>query len=212
MLHPDEHAEDHATINETTLNDRSNSEFWSSFSSSEERLLECKGLILNLPLTPHRFCERNLEHHHSTASNANTITYRCKSIAYNFSASWGIFTSTLIYIDLTSHRVPTDGYYFFVFSSENEIQSNYMRVKFELLKTMYNTSESVFECKNSTKECSLPISFFSGERTVLELPISGNDSQWNDEYVVISTCEPRTAVYLICSMAVPLLVLMFAFY
>ncbi|XP_031785741.1 uncharacterized protein LOC100116714 [Nasonia vitripennis] len=184
MLHPDGIAEDRGTVNETTLNDRSNSEFWSSFSSSEERLLECKGLILNLPLTPHRYCEAKWEHRHSSASIANAVTY----------------------------RVPTDGYYFFVFSSENEIQPNYLRVKFELLKTMYNTSDPVFQCKNSTGECSLPISFFSSERTVLELPVNGNDSQWNDEYVVISTCEPRTAVYLVCTMAVPLLILMFAFY
>ncbi|OXU28371.1 hypothetical protein TSAR_006422 [Trichomalopsis sarcophagae] len=184
MLHPDGIAEDRGTVNETTLNDRSNSEFWSSFSSSEERLLECKGLILNLPLTPHRYCEAKWEHRHSSASIANAVTY----------------------------RVPTDGYYFFVFSSENEIQPNYLRVKFELLKTMYNTSDPVFQCKNSTGECSLPISFFSSERTVLELPVNGNNSQWNDEYVVISTCEPRTAVYLVCTMAVPLLILMFAFY
>lgn len=76
MLHPDGIAEDRGTVNETTLNDRSNSEFWSSFSSSEERLLECKGLILNLPLTPHRFCTPKRESDHSTASFANTVTYR----------------------------------------------------------------------------------------------------------------------------------------
>ncbi|XP_014210255.1 uncharacterized protein LOC106640672 [Copidosoma floridanum] len=185
VLQPDGIADDRGTVNETTLNDRSNSEFWSSFSSSEERLLECKGLILNLPLTPHRFCDSKMEHQHSTAAVANTITY----------------------------RVPTDGYYFFVFSSENEMQSNYLRVKFDLQKRLYNTSESVFQCKNSTGECSLPISFFSGERTVLELPVlAGDESLWNQEYVVMSTCVPRTAVYVVCTMAVPLLILMFAFY
>ncbi|XP_058789879.1 uncharacterized protein LOC131663465 isoform X2 [Phymastichus coffea] len=184
MLRPDGIAEYRGTVNETTLNDRSNSEFWSSFSSSEERLLTCRGLILNLPLTPHRFCEPKFERHHKTASVANTITY----------------------------RVPTDGYYFFVFSSENEIQPNYMHVKFELLRKSYNISNPVHECKNSTGECSLPISFFSSERTVLELPVGINDSQWNEEYVVISTCEPRTSIYLLCILAVPLLILMFAFY
>lgn len=79
MLHPDGIAEDRGTVNETTMNDRSNSEFWSSFSSSEERLLECKGLILNLPLTPHRFCEAKWEHRHTTASIANAVTYRYES-------------------------------------------------------------------------------------------------------------------------------------
>lgn len=76
MLHPDGIAEDRGTVNETTLNDRSNSEFWSSFSSSEERLLACRGLILNLPLTPHRYCEPKYENRHEKASVANAITYR----------------------------------------------------------------------------------------------------------------------------------------
>ncbi|XP_078032859.1 uncharacterized protein LOC144467784 [Augochlora pura] len=184
ILHPDGIAEDRGTVNETMLNDRSNSEFWSSFSSSEERLLDCKGLILNLPLTPHRHCTPKHEKKHSEASFANTVTY----------------------------RVPMNGYYFFVFNSENEIQPNYLRVNFDLLKTVYNISNAVHECKNSTTECSLPFRLFSNERTVLELPLSGNDSQWNQEYVVVSTCEPRTAIYLLCIIMVPLLILVFAFH
>ncbi|XP_011258449.1 uncharacterized protein LOC105252643 isoform X2 [Camponotus floridanus] len=183
-LNPDGIAEVRGSVNETTLNDRSNSEFWSSFSSSEERLLECKGLILNLPLTPHRYCTPKHESHHSTASFANTVTY----------------------------RVPLNGYYFFVFNSENEVQHNYVRVKFDLLKTVYNTSNPVYACKNSTKECSLPFKIFSKERTVLELPLSNNDSQWNEEYVGVSTCEPRTTIYTICIIMVPFLILGFAFY
>ena len=184
LLHPDGIAEDRGTVNETTLNDRSNSEFWSSFSSSEERLLNCKGLILNLPLTPHRHCTPKHEKEHSAASFANTVTY----------------------------RVPMNGYYFFVFNSENEIQPNYLRVRFDLLKTVYNISNPVHACQNSTSECSLPFRIFSNERTVLELPLSGNDSQWNEEYVVVSTCEPRTSVYLLCIISVPLLILLFAFH
>ncbi|XP_076226240.1 uncharacterized protein LOC143174823 isoform X1 [Nomia melanderi] len=184
MLHPDGIAEDRGTVNETMLNDRSNSEFWSSFSSSEERLLECDGLILNLPLTPHRHCTPKHENEHTAVSFANTVTY----------------------------RVPVNGYYFFVFNSENEIQPNYVRVNFDLLKTVYNISNPVHECKNSTSECSLPFKMFSNERTVLELPLSGNDSQWNEEYVVVSTCEPRTSIYLFCIILVPLLILVFAFH
>ncbi|XP_070157374.1 uncharacterized protein [Polyergus mexicanus] len=183
-LNPDGIAEIRGVVNETTLNDRSNSEFWSSFSSSEERLLECKGLIMNLPLTPHRYCTPKHESHHSTASFANTVTY----------------------------RIPLNGYYFFVFNSENEVQSNYVRVKFDLLKTVYNTSNPVYACKNSTEECSLPFKIFSKERTVLELPLSNNDSQWNEEYVGVSTCEPRTTIYTICIIMVPFLIIGFAFH
>ncbi|XP_076234864.1 uncharacterized protein LOC143179487 isoform X2 [Calliopsis andreniformis] len=184
IMHPDGIAEDRGTVNETTLNDRSNSEFWSSFSSSEEQLLNCQGLILNLPLTPHRQCTPKHENEHSTASFANTVTY----------------------------RVPVNGYYFFVFNSENEIQPNYLRVRFDLLKTVYNLSNSVYSCENSTTECSLPLKLFSNEKTVLELPLSGNDSQWNEEHVVVSMCEPRTSIYLLCILLVPLLILIFAFH
>ncbi|XP_043277168.1 uncharacterized protein [Venturia canescens] len=183
-LFPDGIADDRGTVNETTLNDRSNSEFWSSFSSSEERLLECKGLVLNLPLNPHVRCTPKHEDEHSKASMANTVTY----------------------------RVPTDGYYFFVFNSENEIQPNYVRIKFDLVKTMYDTSNPVDACQNTTEECSLPLNFFSGEKTVLELPVNGKESQWNEEYVVVSTCEPRTSLYLICIITVPVLILLFAFH
>lgn len=64
-------------INETSPLDMSNSEFWSSFSSSEEALLECDGLILNLPLTPHSSCVKNASESLSfAAAQSNALTYR----------------------------------------------------------------------------------------------------------------------------------------
>lgn len=64
-------------VNETTSLDESHSELWSSFSSSEEALLGCAGLVLNLPLTPHRNCQRRrpVAELHSAAA-ANVVTYR----------------------------------------------------------------------------------------------------------------------------------------
>lgn len=181
---PDGIADHHRTVNETTLNDRSKSEFWSSFSSSEERLLNCAGLILNLPLTPHSQCSQHRPHHeHAVAAHQNTITY----------------------------KIPRNGYYFFVFNSENEVQTNYLRVHFELEKRMYNVSNSMAACRNSTELCSLPLDFFSREKVVLELPVRPNESLWNEEFIVVSTCEPRTALYLSCVLAVPVFILFFAF-
>nr|CAD7401045.1 unnamed protein product [Timema cristinae] len=183
-LSPDGIADHHVTLNETTLNDMSKSEFWSSFSSSEEALLSCAGLIVNLPLTPHHKCVRGRNKHElHMASHPNTLTY----------------------------RVPVNGYYFFIFNSENEIQPNYIHVKFNLDKVVYNVSEPLAACQNSTVDCILPLNFFSSEKVVIELPIRNNDSLWNEEYVVVTTCEPRTALYLGCVIAVPLLILMFAF-
>ncbi|KAL0803412.1 hypothetical protein ABMA28_017323 [Loxostege sticticalis] len=76
-LQPDGYAEHHDLVNETTAFDMSNSEFWSSFSSSEEALLECEGLILNLPLTPHSTCHADAsEAETSSAARANALTYR----------------------------------------------------------------------------------------------------------------------------------------
>ncbi|XP_059622740.1 uncharacterized protein LOC132265946 isoform X2 [Phlebotomus argentipes] len=181
---PDGHAEHHYVLNEATLNDKSNSEFWSSFSSSEEALLNCAGLILSLPLTPHRDCDRKKsEDHLHRASFANTITY----------------------------TVPRTGYYFFVFNSENEVQQNYIRVKFDLHKIIYNVTQPMAVCNQTTSQCSLPLDFLSNEKVVLELPVKDKSSHSNEEYVFTSECEPRTAVYLLCVLAVPFFILLFAF-
>lgn len=181
---PDGIADHHHVVNHTQMNDRSNSEFWSSFSSSEEALLNCAGLILSLPLSPNKYCESHSDDSSFIkASHANTITY----------------------------TVPTNGYYFFVFSSENEVQDNYIRVNFNLQKTVYNVSNAVSICNNTSNECDMPLKFFSNEKVVFQLPVNNNESLWNEEYVVISECEPRTAIYLICVLAVPLMVLLFAF-
>ncbi|XP_060525769.1 uncharacterized protein LOC132701659 isoform X2 [Cylas formicarius] len=181
---PDGIAEHRGVINETTDNDMSNSEFWSSFSSSEEALLNCAGLILNLPLTPHHNCRREL------SETQAEETYLANSITY---------------------RVPVNGYYFFVFNSENEVQPNYIRVQFHLNKAVYDVSNPIASCRNSSDVCEVDLNFFSSEKLVLELPVKENETLWNEEYIVESECEPRTALYAICVVTVPVLVVLFAF-
>ncbi|XP_028039330.1 uncharacterized protein LOC114249824 [Bombyx mandarina] len=184
-LSPDGYAEHHDQVNETTAFDMSNSEFWSSFSSSEEALLECAGLVLYLPLTPHGACRRGAGADDAlSASKANALTY----------------------------RVPANGYYFFVFNSENEVQRNYIRARFDLQKTKYEVARSKLrECTNSTARCDLALDIFSTQKVVLEVPLRNNDSLWNEQFVIISECEPRTSVYMVCVIAVPLLIMIFAF-
>lgn len=123
------------------------------------------------------------DHDFNAASHANTITY----------------------------TVPLNGYYFFVFSSENEMQDNYIRVNFDLHKTMYNVSNPISMCTNSSEKCEFKLKLFSDQRVVFELPVKTNETRWNEEFIVVSECEPRTSVYLICVLAVPLLILFFAF-
>ncbi|XP_075215596.1 uncharacterized protein LOC142321412 isoform X2 [Lycorma delicatula] len=181
---PDEIADIRGTVNETTAYDKSNSEFWSSFSSSEERLLNCEGLLVNLPLMPHERCSESLEdEHHSEAFAPNSITY----------------------------KVTSNGYYFFVFNSENEVKPNFLRIHFRLEKTTYDVSKPLASCKNQTTPCSLPLSFWSQQKVVLQLPVRTNDALWNQEFLAISTCEPRTSVYIACVIAVPLFIILFAF-
>ncbi|XP_061705572.1 uncharacterized protein LOC133516585 isoform X1 [Cydia pomonella] len=184
-VQPDGYADRHEVINETTPFDMSNSEYWSSFSSSEERLLQCDGLILNLPMTPHRSCMKNADDAQSaTAAKANALTY----------------------------RVPANGYYFFVFNSENERQKNFIRAKFDLQKTRYEVAQTALrECRNSTQRCDLLLDIFSSQKVVLEVPLRNNDSLWNEQFVIVSECEPRTSIYLACVVAVPLLIMIFAF-
>ncbi|GJQ86908.1 hypothetical protein Trydic_g13311, partial [Trypoxylus dichotomus] len=177
-------ADDRGTIDENTLNDKSNSEFWSSFSSSEEALLNCAGLILNLPLTPHTKCSNDSTPQQiEEAYLANTVTY----------------------------KVPINGYYFFVYNSENEIQPNYIRVRFNLHKKVYNVSNPVSTCKNTTEFCAMDLNFWSDEKVVMELPVKEHEDLWNNEFVVISQCEPRTAIYIILVISIPILIIIFAF-
>ncbi|XP_052121090.1 uncharacterized protein LOC113212116 isoform X2 [Frankliniella occidentalis] len=185
----------HGWVNETTSLDESHSELWSSFSSSEEALLGCAGLVLNLPLTPHRQCQRRRPVEDlATAAAPNVITY----------------------------TVPMDGHYFFILGSENEVQTNYVRVRFELDRVVYDVHGPVAECtpgapgQNATS-CTLPLRFLSDDTMVLEVPVEtdeearDNPRVHHDHVLAVSTCEPRTALYVACILALPALILTCAF-
>ncbi|CAG9135808.1 unnamed protein product [Plutella xylostella] len=223
-LEPDGFAEHHTVVNETSPLDMSNSEFWSSFSSSEEALLECDGLILNLPLTPDctfLFCifvglsvpprlitfeEALLECDGLILNLPLTPHTRCAAGASEAERLAAAQRNAITY------RVPANGYYFFVFNSENEVQTNFINVRFDLQKTRYDVARTALrECRNSTERCDLKLDMFSSQKVVLELPLRNNDSLWNEQFVVISECEPRTSIYLVCAISVPLLILVFAF-
>lgn len=61
-------------------------------------------------------------------------------------------------------RVTTNGYYFFIFSSENEIEQNYVRAMFNLKKVVYDVSDPVQQCTNQSQKCILPLDFLSNEQ------------------------------------------------
>ncbi|XP_071454893.1 uncharacterized protein [Hetaerina americana] len=268
---PDGIADDRGTFDHWDPNDRSRSEFWSSFSSSEEALLICDGLVLYMPLTPHLGCSHN-----------ETLRKMLQKTNYEKQKTEGRHGPTETSTaggeerdNTLSYQIPANGYYFFVFNSENEVQTNFIHVHFDLRRRVYKIKDPIVECHNAT-HCELPLSFFSDQKVVLELPINQghtnhsdalllngqlaasnqpldstatNTSQhmknqqtstqattsndfktetnrdsksetqveggeallWDESYVVVTTCEPRTTLYLCFIIAVPLLILLFAF-
>ena len=62
------------------------------------------------------------------------------------------------------------GFYYFIFSNENEITSNFVAANFDMHKTVFDVANSEEECSNTT-DCSLPLTFFSQQHVVLEVRI-----------------------------------------
>lgn len=159
-------------FNQTTANDNSREEQVSSYSSSEEALASCEGVILSLPLVSYRSCS-----FHSLGINK------------------------------ISYDIPVTGTYYFVFSSDNEIYVNDLYFNLTMERVVYNVTKSEEMCFNST-DCVMPLSFWSNEQTVVEVP---PEATWNHSYVMDIKCEPRVYVYLSLLLLVPLFIMCCAF-
>jgi len=176
----------------TDKEDKSDEETNSSWSSSEEALAACEGVIHNNQLVGQTKC------------GDNSTEEELKSAMTEF-----------------SHMVESSGFYYFIFSNDNEIIPNFVAANFELQKTVFDVDNHEEKCRNSTS-CSLPLSFMSTQHVVVEVPASDSDSceyeaegftNYHNCHAVLraeSICEPRGAVYLIFLLLVPVLILMFA--
>ena len=60
------------------------------------------------------------------------------------------------------------GFYYFVFSNENEITNNFVAAHFDLHKTVFDVREQEQSCLNTT-DCSLDLAFFSEQHVVIEV-------------------------------------------
>lgn len=172
--------------------DKSDEEQNSSWSSSEEALETCEGVIHNHQLLGQVKCGQNM-----TEADLHSAM---KEFSY---------------------LVEKSGFYYFVFSNENEITQNFIAANFELQKTVFDVDISEEKCLNSST-CSLPLSFLSSQHVVVEVPGSESDTceyeaegitNYHNCHTVLkaeSICEPRGAVYLIFLLLVPVLILMFA--
>ena len=180
-------------LNQTNTQDNSNEEVQSSWSSSEEALVACEGVIALSPLDGATKCHKN--------------------------ASEQDLDSSMVEI---THMVDKTGFYYFIFSNENEITENFISSRFDMLKTVFDVSHATDKCVNSSS-CSLPLTFWSEEHVVLELPQTANSSceystegltSYHECYNIVhaeSICQPRGKLYVVFLLLVPILILMFSY-
>jgi len=185
--------------NKAGKKDESNEETRSSWSSSEEALAACEGLIFNVPLNGGTKCSSN-----------STLSQLAK-------------TRTTINLDVSE-----SGFYYFIFANENEIRDNFLSAKFDLHKTVFDVSENSENCTGST-HCELPLTFWSEEHVVLEIPeyqpdtkngstkdpcseeslLTGYSSLEECHQILIaeSVCKPRKLIYMTFLLLVPVFIL-----
>lgn len=108
------------------------------------------------------------------------------------------------------HDVTLDGYYYYIFYSDNDLVVNDVHAIFDIYKPIFqysNMSDSKV-CINKT-DCSFDIALFSNELVIVDVPT--RDGLRYDTSILISVCHPRMSVYIIFPVSVLLLVLLFAF-
>ncbi|XP_065164558.1 uncharacterized protein [Atheta coriaria] len=109
----------------------------------------------------------------------------------------------------TEHNVVSDGYYYYIFYSDNDIENNIIHAVFDVFKPtfqyMNNTKDK--ECINVT-ECHFPIQFLSDETVVVEVPThDGIEVDEDNMFLLVSTCHPRVGIYIVFPISVMLLIL-----
>lgn len=88
-----------------------------------------------------------------------------------------------------------------------------MSAQFNLLKIVFNTTNSVAACHNTT-ECLFNLHFASSQRVVVALPAANqsiSEPDFNYAYSVDSECLPRTPIYLAFGLTLPLVLIVCAF-
>ncbi|KAJ8916248.1 hypothetical protein NQ315_016388 [Exocentrus adspersus] len=114
---------------------------------------------------------------------------------------------------VTEHLVASDGYYYYIFYSDNDFVRNDIHAIFDIYKPTYRFGNysSASECLNQT-ECRFPIRFLSDITVIVEVPTrDGIEHEEDDITWLTSTCHPRMGVYVIFPILVLLLILACAF-
>lgn len=114
---------------------------------------------------------------------------------------------------LTKHEVVSDGFYYYIFYSDNDLYKNDIHAVFDIYKPTYEYANitQARSCINST-ECKFPINMFSDDKVIVEVPTrDGIEHEDDDITTMLSICVPRSSVYLIFPILVLFFVLSCAF-
>lgn len=111
-----------------------------------------------------------------------------------------------------NHHVEQDGYYYYIFYSDNDIVSNDIYAIFDIYKPTFQYENVTKSCINQT-ECSFRINPLSADRVIVEIPTKDGieHDEKDDVGMLISICQPRMGAYMIFPIATLLLILGCAF-
>lgn len=111
----------------------------------------------------------------------------------------------------TRHNVAENGYYYYIFYSDNDIVSNDIYAVFDIYKPTFQYENVTKSCINQT-ECTFSLSIFSDDRVIVEVPTkNGIEHEVDDTALLISICHPRMGIYMIFPIAVLFLIISCAF-
>lgn len=108
------------------------------------------------------------------------------------------------------HNVIEDGYYYYIFYSDNDLVSNDIHAIFDIYKPTFQYENITKSCINDT-ECTFPLSIMSSDRVIVEVPTKDGIDESDDISLLISVCHPRMGMYIIFPIAVLFLILSCAF-
>ncbi|KAG5309442.1 ASCC1 protein, partial [Acromyrmex insinuator] len=111
-----------------------------------------------------------------------------------------------------NHHVEQDGYYYYIFYSDNDIVSNDIYAIFDIYKPTFQYENVTKSCINQT-ECSFRVNPLSADRVIVEIPTKDGieHNEIDDAGILISICQPRMGAYMIFPIAILLLILGCAF-
>lgn len=113
----------------------------------------------------------------------------------------------------TIHEVASDGYYYYIFYSDNDLISNDIHAIFDIYKPtlQFGNFSKNKACINET-ECTFPVVFWSDETVIVEVPTKdGIEVHEDDVAFLVSICHPRMGVYIIFPITVLFIILGCAF-